>query len=151
MTPFLQPNAQDKANQSKFTRPKAILALSPSGRYSSLVSSPREVPESHVIETQHTHRRIVPYRRGEVRHTMTANRRDLRVSSIATMRRESEREAVTIRRRYLPWHSNSTVSGLLPASTFWAMLLSTGLPDSEVTACPFSILHLQARPIRHTC
>ena len=65
---------------------------------------------------------------------MTANRRDLRVSSIAAMRQESEREAVTIGRRYLPWHSNSAVSGLLPASAFWATLLSTGLLDSEVTA-----------------
>ena len=116
MTPFLQPNAQDKANRSKFTRPKAILTPSPSGRCSSSVSSPREVPEGHMIGTQHTHRRIVPYRRREVQHTVTVNHRDLRVSSIAAKRRESKWEAVMIGRRYLPRHPASTPGHTPPES-----------------------------------
>ena len=130
MTPFLQPNAQDKANRSKFTHPKAILVPSPSGRCSSSVSSPREVPEGHMIGTQHTHRRIVPYRRREVRHTVTANHRDLCVSSIATMRRESEREAFTIGRHYLPRHPVSTPGHTPPESPVHrtGMLLSSVQP-----------------------
>ena len=135
----MQPNAQDKANRSKFTCPKAILAPSPSGRCSSSVSSPREVPEGYMIGMPHTHRRIVPYRRREVQHTVTANRRDLCVSSIAAMRRESKREAVMIRRRYLPRHPVSTPKHTPPESP----VHKTGMLFSSVQ--PFRVPPLKPR------
>ena len=152
VTPFLQPNAQDKANRSKFTRPKAILTPSPSGRCSSSVSSPREVPEGHMIGTQHTHRRIVPYRRREVQHTVTANRRNLRVSSIAAKRRESKWEAVMIGRRYLPRHPVSTPGHTPPESPVHktGMLLSSVQPFRLPPLKPRGRIRLLSPPHKRT-